>query len=165
MTGLPVSGLMVLGLLLQDGRAREVILHGWWSSLWILFAIRHTWFSIWAVLDRLDRDQQQKDFRNILGILVERQTCGCDNSFLSDRVRPRLMCSRQAMYLQFAYRMRNFGLTIELVEGVSMGVCVGMGWRVWRERLEDGGREERRQLTALNIRTLTSNLFSPLSQN
>ena len=70
MIGHPVHGLMIVGLQIQDGVAREIILLGWWCPVCLLLSIRHTLFCFWAVHDQFDRDQQQKDYRYIFGITV-----------------------------------------------------------------------------------------------
>ena len=70
MIGLPVSGLMMFGRQLVDDVARKLTLFGWRYPLSILPTIRRTWFWIGAAHGLLDRDQQQKDFRNILSLMV-----------------------------------------------------------------------------------------------
>ena len=54
----------------QRSGARKPTLLGWRYPPSILLVIRHTWFWMWAAHDRLDRDQQSEDFRNMHGIVA-----------------------------------------------------------------------------------------------
>ena len=137
MTGLPVSRLLILGLQLQDGIAREIILLGWRCPLGILPTIRHTWPWIWAVHDRLGRDQQSKDVRNMHGIMALQQNSAAVTNLLClqtqkqkpvwkvalftfqqhQHVQPLLTCLRQVMYL-FCFRFLRWEIWVRLLNWI-----------------------------------------------